>query len=173
MLYHKPAVFNLFHAATHFATQFNLTIPFRKFPVRHMKCSCVCTIENHSDWKITYDITMLNKDSFVKMMHMAASVRETRVVYKTWCKILTTPTQQDEKTRTESREACKTGEPKCYASIIHQTMNLSTMIQSCFFKIWIKFSFVWTVTLAKITQNPYFAITFYLLMFLLLQTGFD
>jgi len=26
---------------------------------------------------------MLNKDSFVKMMHMAASVRETRVVYKT------------------------------------------------------------------------------------------
>jgi len=32
----KPVVFNLFHAATHFATQFTLTTPFRKFPVRHM-----------------------------------------------------------------------------------------------------------------------------------------
>jgi len=27
-----------------------------------------------------YDITMLNKDSFIKSMHMAASVRETRAV---------------------------------------------------------------------------------------------
>ena len=44
-------IFNLFHAATHFATQFNLTTPFRKLPVRHMKCSCVCTIENHNDYK--------------------------------------------------------------------------------------------------------------------------
>jgi len=78
----KPVVFNLFHAGTHFATQFNLTTPFRKFPVRHMKCSCVCTIENHNDYKITYDITVLNQDSFVKFMHMAASVRETRAVYK-------------------------------------------------------------------------------------------
>jgi len=49
----KPVVFNLFRAATHFATQFNLTTPFRKFPVRHMKCSCVCTIENHNDYKLT------------------------------------------------------------------------------------------------------------------------
>jgi len=32
----KPMVFNLFHAATHFATQFNLTTPFRKYSVRHM-----------------------------------------------------------------------------------------------------------------------------------------
>ena len=32
----RPVVFNLFHAATHFATQFILKIPFRKFPVRHM-----------------------------------------------------------------------------------------------------------------------------------------
>jgi len=48
----KPVVFNLFYAATHFATQFNLTTPFRKFPVRHMKCSCVCTIENYNDYKI-------------------------------------------------------------------------------------------------------------------------
>jgi len=42
----KPVVFNVFHAATNFATQFNLTTPFQKFPVSHMKCSCVCTIEN-------------------------------------------------------------------------------------------------------------------------------
>jgi len=34
------------------------------------------------DQKITHDITVLNQDSFVKFMHMAASVRETRVVYK-------------------------------------------------------------------------------------------
>jgi len=43
-----PVVFNLFHAAILFATQFNLTTPFRKFPVRHMKCSCVCKIENRN-----------------------------------------------------------------------------------------------------------------------------
>jgi len=78
----KPVVFNLFHAATHFATQFILTTPFRKFPVRHMKCSCVCTIENHNDYKITYDITVWNQDSFAKFMHMAASMRETRAVHK-------------------------------------------------------------------------------------------
>ena len=79
----KPVVFNqLFHAATHFATQFNLTTTFRKFPVRHMKCSCVCRIENRNDYKITYHITVLNHDSFVKFMHMAASVRETRAVHK-------------------------------------------------------------------------------------------
>ena len=74
----KRVVFNLVHAATHFATQFNLTTPFRKFPVKHMKCSCVCTIKNCTDYKITYDITVVNLDSFVKFMHMAASVRETR-----------------------------------------------------------------------------------------------
>jgi len=45
-------VFNLFHAATHFATQFNLTTPFRKFPVRHMKCSCVFTTENNNEYFI-------------------------------------------------------------------------------------------------------------------------
>ena len=78
----KPVLFNLFHAATHFATPFNLTTPFRKFPVRHMECSCVCTIENHNGYKITYDITVLSQDSFVKFMHMAASVRETRAVHK-------------------------------------------------------------------------------------------
>jgi len=72
----KPVVFNLFHAETHFSTQFNLMTPFRKFLARHMKCSCVCTIENHNDYKITYDITVLNQDSFVKFMHMAASERD-------------------------------------------------------------------------------------------------
>ena len=41
--------FSTFYAATHFATQFNLTTPFRKYPVRHMKCSCVCKIEKHND----------------------------------------------------------------------------------------------------------------------------
>jgi len=74
--------FNLFHAGTHFATQFKVRTPFRKFPVRHIKCSCVCTIENHNDYKITYDITMLDKDSFMKFVHLAVSVRETRAVYK-------------------------------------------------------------------------------------------
>jgi len=47
-----------------------------------MKCSCVCTIENHNDYKIMYDITVLNQDSFVKFVHLAATVRETRVVHK-------------------------------------------------------------------------------------------
>jgi len=68
-------VFNLFNAATHFATQFNQTIPFRKLPVKHMKCSCVCTIENENGEKILYDITVLNKDSFIKLMYMAVSLR--------------------------------------------------------------------------------------------------
>jgi len=36
----------------------------------------------HHCYKITYDITELNQDSFIKFMHMAASVRETRVVSK-------------------------------------------------------------------------------------------
>jgi len=35
-------IFNLFHGATHFATQFNLTTPFREFPFSHMKRSSVC-----------------------------------------------------------------------------------------------------------------------------------
>ena len=61
----RSVIFNVFHAATHFAIQFNLTIPFRKFPVRHMWCGCVCTIENHNDWKLIFDTTMLNKDSFL------------------------------------------------------------------------------------------------------------
>jgi len=41
--------FSTFYAATHFATQFNLTTPFRKFPVRHIKCSCVGKIEYYND----------------------------------------------------------------------------------------------------------------------------
>jgi len=47
-----------------------------------MKCSCVCAIENHNDYKIKYDVTVLNQDSLVKFMHMAASARETRAVHK-------------------------------------------------------------------------------------------
>jgi len=39
----KPVVFNIFQVATHFETQFDLSTSFRNFPVRHMKCSCVCT----------------------------------------------------------------------------------------------------------------------------------
>jgi len=35
--------------AIHFAIQRNLTTPFRRFPIRHMLCSSVCTIENHTD----------------------------------------------------------------------------------------------------------------------------
>jgi len=56
-----------------------------------MKCSCFCTIENHNDYKITYDITVLNQDSFVKFMHMAASVRETRAVHKSLHTRIKTP----------------------------------------------------------------------------------
>jgi len=47
-----------------------------------MKNSCVCAIENHIAYEITYDITVLKQDSFVKFMHMAASVRDTRAVHK-------------------------------------------------------------------------------------------
>jgi len=47
-----------------------------------MTCSCVCTLKNHNDYKITYDITVLNQDSFVKFMHMVASVRQTRAIHK-------------------------------------------------------------------------------------------
>ena len=73
----RAVVFILFHAATHFGSQFNLTTLFQNFPVMHMKCSCACTIENHNDEKITYHITLLNKDSLFKFMHMAASENET------------------------------------------------------------------------------------------------
>jgi len=45
--YVRTVVFHLFYTAAHFATQFHLTPSFQKFPVGHMKCSCVCTIENH------------------------------------------------------------------------------------------------------------------------------
>jgi len=64
----KPVVFNIFQAARHFETQFNLSTPFQKFLVGHMKCNCVCTIESHNDSKITYDITMPNKNSFIKFI---------------------------------------------------------------------------------------------------------
>jgi len=47
-----------------------------------MKCSCIFTIENHNDYKTTYDIIVLNQGSFVKFKHMATSVRETRAVHK-------------------------------------------------------------------------------------------
>jgi len=35
-----------------------------KIPVKHMKFSCVCTIKNHNDYKITYDITVWNQGSW-------------------------------------------------------------------------------------------------------------
>jgi len=44
----KSVVFNLCHVVTHFATQLNLTNPFWKLPVRHVQCTCVCTIKNHN-----------------------------------------------------------------------------------------------------------------------------
>jgi len=81
----KTVVFNFFHATTHSATQFNLTTPFRKFTVKHIKCSCVCTRENHNDQEITYDIIMLNGDSFIKFMHMATSVRKRPVQFRLCC----------------------------------------------------------------------------------------
>jgi len=48
-IFFTAVVFNDFRAATHFATKFDLTNPFRKYLVIHMKCSCVCTMENHND----------------------------------------------------------------------------------------------------------------------------
>jgi len=33
-----------------------------------MKRSCVCTIENHNDSKIAHDVTMPNKNSFIKFI---------------------------------------------------------------------------------------------------------
>ena len=55
----------------------------------------VCTIENVKDYKITHDITMLNKDSFIKLIHMAASLRDSCRIQITpqhnWLKSRTTP----------------------------------------------------------------------------------
>jgi len=79
-LWCRAVIFNLFHAATHFATQFNLTTPFRKFLSQAYKMQ-LC-LHNRKWQKITHDITTLNKDSFFKFMLMAASVRETRAVCK-------------------------------------------------------------------------------------------
>jgi len=45
----RTVVFNRLHTATHFVTQFNLTNPFQKFTLMHMKCRCVFTTENHND----------------------------------------------------------------------------------------------------------------------------
>jgi len=90
----KPVVFNIFQAATHFETQFDLSTPFQKVPVRHMKYNCVCTIENHNDSKITYDITIPNKNSFIEFIHMTASVRETHP-----CVIQITPQHDSFKAR--------------------------------------------------------------------------
>jgi len=73
----RAVVVNLFHAVTHFAAQFDHTPPFRKFTLRHMTCSCVCKIENNNDSKLTYDITMLQKDSFFKLMHGSIIERDT------------------------------------------------------------------------------------------------
>jgi len=42
----RAVVSKFFHAATRFAAQCNLTPLFQKFPVMHMKCSYVSTIEN-------------------------------------------------------------------------------------------------------------------------------
>jgi len=39
-------------------------------------------MENLNDYEITYDITVLKQDSFVKFMHMAASVSEIRAIHK-------------------------------------------------------------------------------------------
>jgi len=71
-IFFTAVVFNHFHAATHSSAKFDLTNPFRKYLVIHVKC----TMENHNDLKVTYDITTLNKDSFIKLMHMEASVRD-------------------------------------------------------------------------------------------------
>jgi len=39
-------------------------------------------IENQNHLKITYDITVLNKNAFIKFMHTVATVREVRPTYK-------------------------------------------------------------------------------------------
>jgi len=45
LLCFRAVVFNLFHAAAHIATQFNLTISFRKLPVGYMNSSSVCIVQ--------------------------------------------------------------------------------------------------------------------------------
>jgi len=108
----KPVVFNLFHAATNFATNLNLTTPFRKFPVRHMKMQ-LCFDNRKSQWlKITYDITTLNKDSLIKFMYMAASVSETRIQL--------TPQHNFLKTRIT---------PKCAAAFSYLIYKHSTLLR--------------------------------------------
>jgi len=45
LLCFRAVVFNLFHAAAHIATQFNLTISFRKLPAGYMNSSSVCIVQ--------------------------------------------------------------------------------------------------------------------------------
>ena len=104
--------FNLFYVATHFATHFNLMTP-PKFLFRHMECSCVCTIKI----AITYNITMLNKESFIKFMHMAASVRDT-------CRIQITPQHNSFKTRIT---------PKLATTIRYLIYKHSTFLHQTYF----------------------------------------
>jgi len=49
----KLVVLKILQAATHFETQLGRSTPFRNFPVigLHIRCSCVCTIEDHNDEK--------------------------------------------------------------------------------------------------------------------------
>jgi len=77
----KTVVFNLFHTAT--LSQPNLTS--RPLPKISSKAyvTQLCLHNRKSQWlKIMYNITMLNKYSFIKLMHITASVRETRAVHK-------------------------------------------------------------------------------------------
>ena len=55
-------VFQHFSSINPFRNSIQPIDPFRNFPVRHRKCSCVCTIENHNVKEITIDITILNKN---------------------------------------------------------------------------------------------------------------
>jgi len=49
-------------------------------------------MENHSDEKITYGITVLTKTHLIKFMHIAASLREILTVYKSLHSTLKTRT---------------------------------------------------------------------------------
>jgi len=43
-----------------------------------MKYSCVCTIENHNDYKTTYDSTELKQ----RLIYALGSISESRAVYR-------------------------------------------------------------------------------------------
>ena len=78
---YKPVFFDLFHAATHFATQFILTTPSEDSSKAYQMQ--LCLQNRKSQWlknKVQYHY--VEQHSFVKFMHMEALLQWERPVYK-------------------------------------------------------------------------------------------